>query len=291
MVKKLLLFGLVFAFFLGCTKLDPKIAPASYLEIDDYRTITDSSIFGQGTSNQKFTDVLITSSTTNYGYYPIPGKIPLPLTGSTYLSIRPVIKVNGVSALRLDYPLMKGSDTTISLTAGQVTKFKPVFKYFSTVKFSFIEDFEGAGSVIHDSNPADTFCVTPGYTNTPCFGGKCLYMKLDANHTVCQAQSLNAYQLKTNGTNVYLEINYKCNTAFEVGIITTDSPSGLAADQRSAGGANASATWNKLYINLTDLLRTPPLYTFFYIYFYSDYDTSNPLNQIYIDNVKLISQN
>ena len=288
MIKKLLLFGLVFTLFLGCTKLDPKIATPAYLQIDDYRVITDSTT--QGTNNQKFTDVLIMSKTTNYGYYPIPGKIPLPFTGSTYLSIRPVVKINGVGAVRLDYPLMKGSDTTLNLTAGQVTKFKPVFKYYSTVNFRFMENFEGALQ-IQNSNLADTFCVKPAYTYTPSFDGKCLYMQLDANHTTCQAQSYSAFYLPTDGTNVYIEINYKCNTAFEVGIIGTNGGTGgPLTDQRSAGGANASASWNKLYISLSDILRAPPTYYNYYLYFYTTYDTSNPLNQIYIDNIKVISQ-
>jgi len=288
MSKKLLLFGLVFAFFWGCTKLDPKIAAPAYLQIDDYTVITDSNL--QGTNNQKFTDVMVASSTTNYGYYPIPGKIPIPITGSTYLSIRPVVKINGVGALRLDYPFLKGSDTTLSLTAGQVTKFKPVFKYYSNLHFRFLESFNVGSSYIVNSNLADTFCVKPSYLYTPSFDGRCLYMQLDAAHTVCQAQSQNTFYLPTDGTNVYIEINYKCNTAFEVGIIGSTSQNGPLTDQRSAGGANASASWNKLYISLSDLLRTQPTYLNYYLYFYTTYDTSNPLNQIYIDNIKVISQ-
>jgi len=289
--RKLLLSSLNLGLFLSCTKVDPKIATPAYLQIDNYSTITDTvgGIFGegQGTSIQKFTDVLLSSSTTNYGYYPMPGKMPLPLIGNTYLSIRPVIWVNGVSALRIDYPLMKGFDTTLSLTGGQVIKFKPVFKYYSTVNFRFMENFNGASSGIQNSNLVDTFCVKEVMTS-PTQGYLCL--RLDPTHTVCQAQSINAFPLPYDGTNVYIEINYKCNTNFEVGIIGTNNP-GTYTDQRSAGGANASASWNKLYISLSDLLRTPPTYNYYYLYFYKGaYDTNTGINQICIDNIKVISQ-
>src|SRR5205807_2473929 len=130
------------------------------------------------------------------------------------LSIRPVIKVNGVNALRIDYPLMKGSDTTISLVAGQVTKVQPVFKYYPTVNFRFLEDFENLSSIIN-MNPADTFCFHIDYTQHFNGGQKCMSLKMDATHTTFTVQSNNTIQLPGGGTNVYLEINYKGNAAFE----------------------------------------------------------------------------
>ena len=300
-MRSLLLFGFIFILFGGCSKLDPKIAVPSYLQIDDYDVViadtTDNMGGGQGTKIQKFTDVLVSSRTKNYGYYPIPGKIPLPLTGNTDLIIRPVIRVNGLNAVKVDYPLMKGADTNHALIAGQITKFKPVFKYYPTVKFPFLESFVGTGGgslKIKNSNPSDTFCVWPGYTYSPSFDGPCLFMKMDGTHYVCQAQSFEALTLPSDGTNLYIEINYKCNTAFEVGVIGTTNPvgpiTGTYADQRSAGGATPSDTWKKLYINITDIVRIPPTHPYYYIYFYSTYDVNQTLNQIYIDNIKVVQQ-
>src|SRR5579884_571892 len=126
MGKRLLLAFLVIALFSGCNKLDPKIEAPAYLEIDNYAVVTDS--LNQGTNNQYFTDVLILASGQNYGYYPIPCKIPLPFDGVKSLIIRPTIKVNGVGAIRVDYPLFRGCDTDLVITRGQVKKFTPTFK-------------------------------------------------------------------------------------------------------------------------------------------------------------------
>jgi len=253
--------------------------------------ITDSVL--QGTSNQKFSDVLITSKTKNYGYYPIPGKIPIPLSGETYLNIRPALKVNGVGFLRLDYPVMAGSDSTLPLERGKVLSLKPVFKYYSTVSFPIVEDFEkNTGFFMKNSTSTDTFTTKIDTANAG-FGDKCLMMQLSPTYTVCQVQSTSGFSLPNNGPNVYLEFNYKSNYSVEAGLIGSASPGVLGTDQRSAGGANPSASWNKMYIDLTNLVRTPPYYNYYFLYFYTStaFDASVGAPKIYIDNVKVVRQN
>ncbi|HXB41796.1 MAG TPA: hypothetical protein VNZ49_14745 [Bacteroidia bacterium] len=290
MREKLFLPVLLLVFFFGCTKSDTKIDAPSYIEIDNYTVVTDPQ--SQGTNDQKFSDVLVTSATHNYGYYPIPGKIPVPLEGMTYLSIRAAVKVNGVNYLRLDYPVMRGCDTTLPLTRGQVLHLKPVYKYFNTTVFPFLEDFENFGVNIKNSDPTDTFCTRIDTANAY-FGSKCLMIRLNSVYTVAQVQSTNGLVLPTNGPSVYLEFNYKSNIRFEAGLIGSNSPGVLGTDQRSGGGANPSSSWNKMYIDLTNLVRTPPTYYCYFLYFYvntgfNDNGVGNP--QIFIDNIKLVHQ-
>jgi len=271
--------------------MDPKIDTPSYIEISDYTVITDSVT--QGTSNQKFTDVLITSNTTNYGYYPIPCKVPLPLEGETYINIRPAILVNGVKFLRVDYPMIKGCDSILPIKRGEALKVKPVFKYYSSVSFPLVEDFEkNTGFYLTNSNTTDTFCSTIDTANAA-FGDKCLSLRLNATHTVFQVQSASGFTLPTGGPSIYLEFNYKGNFKLEAGIIGSASPGTITtSDQRSAGGVNPSSEWKKMYINLTDVVRTPPYYNYYFLYFYSatGFDGSVSSPQMYIDNVKVVKQ-
>jgi hypothetical protein len=287
MGKRILLAFLVIALFSGCNKLDPKIEAPAYLEIDNYSVITDTST--QGTNDQYFTDVLILASGQNYGYYPIPCKIPLPFDGEKSLIIRPTIKVNGVGAIRIDYPLFKGCDTDLVITRGQVKKFTPTFKYYPSVNFRFLENFDKGTTQIKPM-VSDTFCYS--VSDTDGFRGNHLVMKLDASHPTFTVQSTSAFYLPTSGPYVYLEMNYKSNVAFEAGLIGTSYPQGsfTSTDFRSAGGANATTTWKKLYIDLTPLVRTPPAYPYFYLYFYAIYSATVPTTRIYIDNIKVISQ-
>lgn len=297
-MRKIIIFFCTIVIVQSCSKLNPKIAVPSYLQIDTFSVVTgiNSNLQDEGTNNQKFSDVLIESKTYNYGYYPMPGKIPIPLTGATYLIIRPVIKVNGVSALRVDYPLMHGYDTTFGLIAGQSVKITPVFKYYPTVNFRFTGNFDGSMEM-KNSNSADTFGVKkatninyPG-SQMPGSSG-CLLIRTDPAHLSSQAQSWTAFPLPTNGSNIYLEINYKSNTDFEVGLIGTNGPNGGLLDQRTVGGANASNSWNKLYFSLGEMVRTPPIYSNYYLYFLKNsVNASQSTSEIYIDNIKVISQN
>jgi hypothetical protein len=272
--------------FLGCNKPDPRIDAPSYLEIDNYQVLTDSST--QGTNNQNFTDVLILYSGQSLGYFPIPSKIPIPANGDKYLIIRPTIKVNGVSALRIDYPLFKGCDTTVSLTRGAIKKFTPVFKYYPTINFRFLEDFNATTTKMKPVNAADTFCFS--IDTVQHLDGKHMSMKLDAAHPTFTVQSANAFPIPS--TTAYLEINYKSNVAFEVGLIGANCQgcSFTSNDYRAAGGGNATQGWKKLYVDLTSLVRTPPTYQLYYLYFYAIYSSTVQTTEIYIDNIKVISQ-
>lgn len=277
--------------FSGCRKFDPKIDAPSYLEIRDYEVITDS--LTQGTDVQSFTDVFVSSSTKSYGYYPIPGKIPVPLEGATYLSLRPAILVNGVKFLRVDYPVMKGCDSVLPLKRGEVLPFTPVFKYFSGMTFPLVESFEGNLNYnLKNSDATDTFTARIDTANAV-YGAQCLMMRMDASHTVTQVQSTYGFSLPTNGPSIYLEFNYKGNFQLEAGLIGSSSQGSIVnSSQRSAGGVNPSGTWKKMYINLTDIVRTPPYFSYYFLYFYTakNFDPSVANPQVFIDNVKVVRQ-
>lgn len=289
MGRILLLPVVAFLLFAGCSKIDPKIDDAAYIEIDDYTVITDPQT--QGTNVQSFTNFLVTSSTRNYGYYPLPGKIPLPLDGPTYVSIRPAILVNGVKYLRVDYPMMKGCDTVLTLKRGQVLHLKPVWKYFSTANFPVVEDFEkNTGFFITNSSVTDTFTTRVDTANAY-YGNKCLMMRLGSGYSTSQVQSNTGFPLPGNGRNIYVEFNYKCNIPFEVGVIGSNSPGTVTStDQRSAGGGNPTSSWKKLYVELSAEVTPPPNYPYYFVYFYVDqnFDGSVTNPQVFLDNIKVV---
>jgi hypothetical protein len=290
MIKKLLSPLFVFVLLMGCQKDNPAVMIPSYLEIDTYKMVVDTGASGpgspgQGTGNQNFTDVLLYVNNQAYGYYPIPGKIPVTVTGRNVFLIRPVIRVGGVSVLRVDYPVMKGCDTSITVQQGQTTKVVPVFKYFSSDVFSWSEGFETHGSYsLIPSSPTYTNClavISPGFES-----GGCLDMHFDPNHPYCQTQSVSAFVLPTDGSNVYLEFNYKCDIPFQVGVIGTNS---YPLDHRLEETISPSSTWNKMYINLSEIVSNAPVNPSYYIFFNPQYNgVGSP--HVYLDNIRLIHQ-
>ena len=80
---------------------------------------------------------------------------------------------------------------------------------------------------------------------------------------------------------IYLELNYKCNQTFVVGVIGDDF------DERGAITVNSSAEWNKIYIQLTGIVSAQPLHLGYKVFIKATKEVNIP--EIYIDNIKLIS--
>ena len=288
-VKKLFLpFLVVTIVFLGCTKLDPKIDAPSYIEINDYNVAYTSTYNngGPGTTHQKFTDVLVFANNQTLGFYPIPCKIPVLGEGPTNIMIKPVIKTNGVSSVRGDYPFMRFYTANPDLQRGQTTKLTPVFDYYSSIVFRWTEDFEGNGISIIGNAAYDTSFKRVSYEKYE--GNYALELALN-NNINCTLKSSSSFLLPATGTDIFLELNYKADQGFEVGVIG-NSP-GQAPEMRAVGGVNASASWNKIYMYLTTAVSTPPLYQTYSVYFFASKDNNLSNPKIYIDNIKLISKN
>lgn len=284
-VKKLLiLFLLLFTyFFFGCTKLDPKIEVPSYIEINNYNVAytTTYNNGGPGTTHQKFNDVLVYANNQPLGFYPIPCKIPVLSDGPTNIMIKPVIKTNGVSSVKTDYPLMRFYSVSPDLKRGEKTEITPVFDYYSGVVFRWTENFENNGISIVGNSPGDT-CFKK-VASEKFEGNYALQIALNSNFD-CTLKSSTGYYLPASSTDIFLELNYKADQSFEVGVI------GGTNDMRSIGGVNASSGWNKIYMYLTPAVSQPPFYPSYSVYFYvqKNNDLINP--KIYIDNIKLISK-
>ena len=252
MIKKLFAFLAVLCLFLGCSK-DLHVQIPSYIQIDNYKTKVTANT--QGTSNQNFTDMLVYANGQTYGIYPLGAKIPVLTSGLTSFTIRGVVRMNGIDILRSDYEVMKGCDTVINVTPGQVTHVVPVFEYFKAAQFPWIDGLDGNGL---DSCSGGTSCgaLIASYTGhpetatsySPGYSGKCLALRPNDSISCCtyaSVQSSTTIGLPGGGVGVYMELNYQSNVIIQV-YISTDGGA-----QTDCGGIYPSATWQKMYLNLT----------------------------------------
>ena len=98
MIKKLCVYLAAIALFSGCQPWTSVPVPA-YVQISNY-TVKVASDGSQGTVNQNFTDMEVIANGTNYGIWPIGSKIPVIGSGGLNFTIKAVVEINGVSALR-----------------------------------------------------------------------------------------------------------------------------------------------------------------------------------------------
>jgi hypothetical protein len=251
---------LVVILFLGaCELYNPKEPIPAYIRIKKINLTTQSA---EGTNSHKITDAWVYVDEELIGCFELPTKFPVLKTGTHHLKIRAGIKVNGISATRSPYPFYTYFEQDINLVAGQVLDVSPSVGYISNTQFSFIEDFEGTGHIFYP-RPAGTDTVLKITTNPALVfeGAGSGIVGLDNIKTFFEAVTdpSNKYILPTAGSPVFLELNYKCDHPFSVGVYGyTVSTGGTITNvqQFKAIDVNKSENWNKIYVYLSPIVTS-----------------------------------
>lgn len=286
MQRYLLYFFLFLGLLLGlsCNKDKLKAPASSFIVINPVKLKT---ISGQGTNSHHITDIWYYVDGKFKGVFPIGNVMPIVSSGNTEITLYAGIKNNGISATRLPYPLLNSIIINQNIEAGKTYTFSPEFEYNSSAFFYYAEDFgsgvptgtvagswfssDGDSSYVLTSDPSKTFGGT----------GNSVFMSMsDAKPTARMLQNT-AYYLPGSGAIVYLELNYKCNQPFDVGVVDG------ASYERTALTVNASEEWNKIYVQLTNSVSNQHLPNY-KVFIKALKSVESP--EIYIDNVKLIFQ-
>lgn len=277
--------GLIFT---QCNKSKLQAPAPFYLNVPSVSVYT---LNNQGTSNHKITEIWVYENGQYKGAYPIGRNIPITST-SAKLKLFAGIKKDGLSAVRIIYPFYAPVEIDTNVRVNEII-FRPLsFQYKTGIHFKWLEDFENFGGIggitIIKGTGSDTNLIIIDKSNNPSAdvfeGNKCMLIAVDNNKPYAYVQSANTYTLSYDAT--YLEINYKCNQTFEIGLfsgILTKSVINLIS---------TSGKWNKIYIDLTpylSLLGGTPTNNSIGLYFkvYKANDVSQ--GEILIDNIKLIS--
>jgi hypothetical protein len=274
--------------FTGCSKLkDKQKAPGSFFMQSETVSVNTSSL--QGTVSHKITDIWYYVNNQFKGAYPVGNIFPIPSTSQTQITLYGGIKNNGISTTRQPYEFYEPIVIDTAVDPGILVKRNFTFKYKSATKFHLIEPFEGFGSItgtsIKTSNNSDTtFQILDKATNASADvfeGNKCMYFAVDNDKKVGMFETTVAYNLPKGGAPVYLEINYKASQAFDIGVLSGSST-------QYAITVNGTDGWNKIYIQLSTAVSTLQSSTCS-LYFRAFYDGSAPVQQFWIDNIKILS--
>ncbi len=266
----------------GCEVINPAEGIPAYIHVEPF---TVNTFGGQGSNSAKITDVWLAVDDQIIGAFYLPATIPLLNEGTSNITLFPGIVENGISATREIYPYYKRMTLTLDLQPGVTDTIFPVTSYVDDLEYVFVEDFEGSNLFGEDldGNAATSISlegeeVFEGTTSAR-------MTLLDDDALLIQATEI-LYQLPTAGTDIWLELDYKCEIDFSIGVIGVN---GQVSDGITKVTLKARPTWNKVYISLDQEVATlnAPLYK---IYFRAS--KSNDLEEanIYVDNVKLIHQ-
>lgn len=285
----LLLCGL----FATCEIINPEEDLPAYLQINEFAFTTTGS---QGANVAQITDAWVYSGDISLGVYELPATVPVLNLGNQTITVFPVIRENGLRSAPILYPFYQRYTLDVNLTADQTITIQPMTAYLanSTV-FELVEDFEDTSHKLTGRNPdAVKINRTPAKV---AYGNGVGQVLLDTLGDIIFTSSPTFGDLPTQGNfPVYLEISYKTNVEFNVGLV------GL--DNNPSNPINATAfkvtlcpidKWNKVYINFQEDLTLSQLPNYKLAFRLSTDDTGcgrieNETPELLIDNIKFISQ-
>lgn len=271
----------VFSLLISCKKYAP--APdAFFLKVNSIHVSTNSK---QGSGSHKIVDLHLYVNGFFQGAYPVGSAMPIVSDNKQVkIEIVPGIKNNGISDTRVFWRIYKEVRIDTLVESGKTIERPLTFVYKESANFPWIEGFESNTVSGYSIEKSPESQVRPRILQTEnSFEGKYLEIKLTGDTIIGQVQSSGeGYVLPKTNENVYLELNYRCNQTFVVGMITQTNqlkPIIYLKEQQD---------WNKIYIQLSTVLNTEPTSEKNKIYFRLLKESSDPDAWMHLDNIKLV---
>jgi hypothetical protein len=275
----------------SCRKFDGEQTVPAFIRID---TITLSTeYFSEGANTHNISDAWVYVNGQLIGAFELPAVFPVLAKGLCKVEIRPGIKLNGISATRAHYPFYKPYEIETMLSEDSITKINPFTSYYNTSVFAWLEDFEGSSISLVSTSKSDTIIEKTQPANHPdaflseysAYSGK---VHLTGDIKVFEISSFNGYVLPGRGSPVFVEIDYKCNRGFGVGVFIKKDNTILTFPLIVV---NKSDIWKKIYINLSPIVTEYANAEYVKVYFDSDLGTDATEALYYFDNLKIVYRN
>ena len=277
-IKPFLLISVISIIFVSCEIINPAEQIPSYISIDSYILNTVES--AQGPSNHTITDVWVTVNGDFIGVYEIPAHFPVLVDGDASIYIMAGIKNNGIAASRENYPFYERYQMDTVLIPGQTLSITPVAKYYEEVVFDWFENFEDPGISLDT-----TYTSLVSVDDTIINGSKVGLVKLSDAKYVFKAETINKFDFPVDNTTLYMEMDYKNNTSFIIGLMINNMEQ--VVDQPIIS-MNPVDDWNKIYIDLSYYSATNNYADHYSVYIYAIKPDTMDNALIMFDNLKLV---
>lgn len=279
---------LAFAMLMSCDIINPDEPIPAYLVIDSFSFETDYGT--EGTDSEKFSEIWVYAGAEFIGAFEVPCVIPIIANGATELSLRPGIKNNGIAATRRTYPFIEPFDVNIEMYPLEFDTLRPTFQYRENLVINNFEDFEQGCIFTAESSSQSTMeritDPTIVFEGSGC-GAALLEDGQNVIRVVSNEQQLNLPSNKLS----WLEMNYRSNNSFAVGLYAVTSAS---IDKEYLVILNPTTDdagidqWNKIYIEMTSITSSYASASHFEMFIESIRDSEVGEVKLYVDNLKMV---
>ena len=271
----------------ACQKAGPEATVPSYIYIEKFQidnSKSDLEIF-----SEKITDVWVYLDNAYQGAYELPAHIPLAVNGRHHLELRPGIKNAGISTDRKPYPYYQLFDlSSYNLKTAVTDTIKAVTFYdtSSVITLGWEEGFESLGPSYEINALSDTNIQIINRSEYPDLvfrDNRSGMIILEEPGYRFEMNSPTISNLPRNNIPIYLEINYKSNHPFIVGLYRDNK-----SEQIPIYVVKEQENWNKIYFDLTNYVQTSPLGSNFNVFIGFTRKSTVSRVEMYLDNIKLI---
>lgn len=279
--------------FTSCQELTPPLVIPCYGHVDSISYHFDSLGFRENSSYANITDAWVYLDNNPVGTFQMPCTFPMIASNGVHtITIYPGIIEDGIADMRTKYPYYTYYTVNVTLTQNQIVKFSPSVTYTSFAKFVWTENFETGISISSTNVASDTSMFR---NNSPsAFQGNWEgAVILDSTNPTNYKTYYTGYGptdslIKNGSTQVYLEINYKSNTLFSVGLYETAGGDPYIPVAAIVYVLPSNGIWKKMYISLEETIADNPNGEPFTIYFQMQRPAGDTLSYLYLDNIKLV---
>jgi len=314
-LRNIFLVGTVLILFFSCTKFKGDQEIPSYICIKPWQLTTDYS--REGAATEAITDAWVYIDGNAHGCYEIRPKtyivtdslhpegdtlvdnsvtIPLLCKGKHQVQLYPGIKMNGIASTRIWYPFYQPYVIQeIDFKPGLVDTVRPTTRYYDIddgyLHFKLMEDFESPQIKFTKTGQSDTTITKVSRMDDPNAWMGDLAHSVYSGHVwlgdtienFCIATDP-IYGLPNQGDYILLEIDYKCDVEFEVGLYAKTS-NGI--EMFELVYLRPTDVWKKTYINIGPTVTNNQTASYFKI-FLAGSILEGETADFYFDNIKLV---
>lgn len=282
-------FILLILFFSSCSFFDKQEETPSYLRVEKFTVQTVSAM---GTNSNNITEGWIYVNGDALGVFELPCTIPVLTEGTNRVTVFAGIKNDGITAIRVIYPYYTSYETNVDFTRGTIDTIRPTCTYFDPPYCNIDkEEFEDAGiKFVADAASIGNITKTnlAGEVFEDNYSGK---IEMNAADLYLKSYYTTNFFFPGNGAAAYVELDYKNNFPFTIGMEITEPSNVVNTDNTIITPSydnDGNLIWKKIYISLTELVNLHPNATNFRVYVKAgNMDGANG-QIVLIDNFKVV---
>jgi hypothetical protein len=285
-MKNYLYFLIILFITNSCVKNNPK---PSWIEILPWTLVENSSLGTEKELTHNFSDAYVIIDEEIVGFFELPVKFPILKEGKHQIKIYPAIQNNGIKAHgKKIYPFCATFTSEIELIKEKTVTLDPSTNYINGTKF-WIEDFEDATLKISNEAVSTVNLMRGSDPEILKYGNAYGHVHLSSAESYWYGITSSGLNLPKNGTEVYLEVDYRSTNSLLTGVLAynsngfTDNP-----NIQINGQDKENIKWKKIYIELREIVSYSLTSTVFEQYFKALLDEGKTEGDIYIDNVKIV---